>query len=76
MDGYKPCFGRQPERSPALQAAGYNTVHHGELNYGTMGLIVCSLSAASEREIVPDAIEKPNYSDLSYDTKLKSTYED
>ena len=27
---------------------------------------VLSLSAAAEREIVPDDIEKPNYSDLSY----------
>ena len=46
---------------PALQAAGYEDllcrlldtyVHHGELRYGTMGLIEFSVSAAAEREIV------------------------
>ena len=47
-------------------------VHHGELRYGTMGLIVFSFSAAGEREIVSDAREKSSYTDLSHDTKRKS----
>ena len=37
-------------------------VHHGELGFGTMGLIEFSFSAAAEQEIV----------EVPYDTELKS----
>ena len=50
-------------------------VHHGELEVRDHGLCVCSLSATAEREIIPGAMEKPNYNDLGYDTKLKSNVE-
>ena len=46
-------------------------VHHGELRYATMDLIVFSFSASAEREIVSDANEKSSYIDVSYDTKRK-----
>ena len=32
----------------------------------------CSFTATAEKEIVPDAIEKPSYFCLDYDTELKS----
>ena len=35
----------------------------------------CVLSATAEREIIPGAIEKPNYNDLGCDNKLKSNVE-
>ena len=50
-------------------------VHHGELKVRDHGLCVCSLSATAEREIIPGAIEKPNYNDVGYDTELKSNME-
>ena len=55
---------------PAVSAAGYQHllnkqpdtfVHHGELRYGTMGLIDFSFSASEEREIVSDVNEKSSY---------------
>ena len=66
---------------PAVQAAGYQDllcrqldtyVHHGELRYGTSGLIKFFFSAAAEREIVSDANEKSSYINLRPTNSLRN----
>ena len=70
-------------QSPAWQAAGYEVLlckaagyimaRHGELKVRDHGFdCVLSLSLLPQREIVPQAIEKPSCIDFGYDTKLQS----
>ena len=48
-------------------------VHHGELKVRDHGFdCEFSLCAAADWKIVPEAIDKPSYIVLGYDTKLKT----
>ena len=52
-----------------LRLAGRDLAEHSTKILTERG---CSFSAAAERKIVPDVIEKPSYIGLDYDTELKS----